>query len=162
MLSTSCNKAAVGSTPGDSTNIKGAWGRESSKTARISRTGGSTNLGPRVFIMNAETQNVTRSGLKARTIRIRWNSEHCSSHSPSQRKKNNKAKSFLIKYFRKHRFNKVRSQTYQREDFFQVLVIYTMQANHDWIVQMMKPAHGSQEVYLTQLHCPNKPDPAKL
>ena len=42
--SASCSKPEVGSTPGESTNMSGVRVVESSKTAFMSRTGGSTNL----------------------------------------------------------------------------------------------------------------------
>lgn len=71
-------------TPGDNTNISGVLVVESSTTWAISRTGGSVNFDPRLFIMNEVAQKETRSGRSDRTINILCNSLHALSHSPER------------------------------------------------------------------------------
>ena len=69
-------------TPGDRTKMSGVLAVESSTTWRRSRTGGSTNLEPRLLTMNELTQNATRSCRSERTSSIRCSSLHELSHSP--------------------------------------------------------------------------------
>nr|CAD7395755.1 unnamed protein product [Timema poppensis] len=81
-VSASCMSDPVGSTPGESTKMSGVLKVESSTTALISSTGGSTNLRPSVFTTKEVTHNEMRSGRNDRTNSMRWNSVQMSSHSP--------------------------------------------------------------------------------
>nr|CAD7261140.1 unnamed protein product [Timema shepardi] len=81
-VSASCMSDPVGSTPGESTKMSGVLKVESSTTALISSTGGSTNLRPRVFTTKEVTHNEMRSGRNDRTNSMPWNSVQMSSHSP--------------------------------------------------------------------------------
>ena len=73
-------------TPGESTKISGVRVVESSRTACMSSTGGSTNLEPRLLMMNDVAQKETRSGRNDRRISIRCSSLHALSHSPGRGK----------------------------------------------------------------------------
>lgn len=82
-FSANCISAPVGSTPGESTNMRGVCGMDSSSTALISRTGGSTNWGPSWLMMKFEMEKETRSCLSDRIKSILWNSLQMPSHSPT-------------------------------------------------------------------------------
>lgn len=71
-------------TPADRTKMRGVLVVESSTTCCISRTGGSTNLIPKLLIMNDVAQNDTLSGRRERTINIFCSSLHALSHSPGK------------------------------------------------------------------------------
>ena len=62
--------------------MSGVLVEESCTTCCISRTGGSTNLDPRLLVMNDVAQKDTLSGRRERMINIFWSSLHALSHSP--------------------------------------------------------------------------------
>mmetsp|Transcript_21941 Transcript_21941/g.60905 ORF Transcript_21941/g.60905 Transcript_21941/m.60905 type:complete len:273 (-) Transcript_21941:4321-5139(-) len=82
LSSASFLRFSVGSTPGDSTKMRGLKGVLSAWVSFRSSTGGSTNLRPRALVTNEVAAKTTRSGRRQRTRIILCSSLHVDSQSP--------------------------------------------------------------------------------
>lgn len=76
------NEHFILTTPGDRTKIRGVFVDESCTTCCMSSTGGSTNLEPRLLVINEVAQKDTLSGRSDRMSNIFCNSLQALSHSP--------------------------------------------------------------------------------